>query len=121
MALGLGGQFFLLLWKELLLARRKPCSLIFQFVLPLAFAAFLIVLRLLVDNDNISETIWTEFQVNNFSTKGTANRTEILYTPDNTKATEILNDVKTNLGGLYTGKARHRYILTLLTLVVRYR
>ncbi|XP_048742099.2 phospholipid-transporting ATPase ABCA3-like [Ostrea edulis] len=102
MALGLGGQFLLLLWKELLLARRKPCSLVFQFVLPLAFAAFLVVLRLLVNNDNISETVWTEFQVNNFTTKGTANRTEILYFPNNSKATQILNDVQTNMGGSFT-------------------
>lgn len=55
MALGLGGQFLLLLGKEFLLARRKPCSLVFQFILPLAFAAFLVVLRILVENENKAE------------------------------------------------------------------
>lgn len=102
MALGLGGQFLLLLGKEFLLARRKPCSLVFQFILPLAFAAFLVVLRILVENENKAEKIYEPLLLD-----PPPNRTvyEILYSPNTTKATEIMNNVQTKLGGsLYTGK-----------------
>lgn len=96
MALGLGGQFLLLLGKEFLLARRKPCSLVFQFILPLAFAAFLVVLRILVENENKAEKIYEPLLLD-----PPPNRTvyEILYSPNTTKATEIMNNVQTKLGG----------------------
>lgn len=101
MALGLGGQFLLLLGKEFLLARRKPCSLVFQFILPLAFAAFLVVLRLLVNNANKAEQIYEPLLLD-----PPPNRTiyEILYSPNTAKATEIMNNVQTKLGSPYTGK-----------------
>ena len=104
MALGLGGQYLLLLKKEFLLAKRKPCSLVFQFILPLAFAIFLVLLRLLVSNENKAEKIYQPLILEPFTPFFTENRTEILYTPNAAKAQDIMNNVQAKLGSPYTGR-----------------
>lgn len=99
MVAGLFTQFLLLTWKNILLQRRKLCVTVFEIVLPLVFPILLIVIRNLSDfkpqlkNATIYEANPIGFEHYN---------NEVLYAPNTTLFTKIMNNTRQILKGNYS-------------------
>ncbi|KAK3103896.1 hypothetical protein FSP39_022745 [Pinctada imbricata] len=99
--LGGASQFGLLFWKELVLLKQKKCVTVFQISLPIAFAALLIVIRLVVNNSDRSDTTWNSF-VPKTDHNGQLLRTKVLYTPDGQALNDTMVMVANKLGSNYS-------------------
>ena len=97
--MGAAGQLLLLTWKNWKVSLRNVCATVFEIMLPLAFALLLLVIRFLVKRTDItSATEWASFQVNSIShyTADLDTKTEILYSPNGVKITEVMNKFTAN-------------------------
>lgn len=100
MVAGLFTQFLLLTWKNILLQRRKLCVTVFEIVLPLVFPIVLIVIRNLSDfkpqlkNATIYEANPIGFEYWSYN--------EVLYAPNTTLFTRIMNNTRQILKGNYS-------------------
>lgn len=109
MVAGLFTQFLLLTWKNILLQRRKLCVTVFEIVLPLVFPIVLIVIRNLSDfkpqlkNATIYETNPIGFEYWSYN--------EVLYAPNTTLITKVMNNTRQILKGNYSQNFSFFHIL----------
>ncbi|XP_041356253.1 phospholipid-transporting ATPase ABCA3-like [Gigantopelta aegis] len=86
--MGFFRQVGLLLWKNLLLQRRKVCVTICEIVVPVSFALLLVVFRMGFDRENHPDsTIYEEQSYNVYLN-------DILFSPNNDLIKGIIEDVK---------------------------
>ncbi|CAG2240532.1 ABCA3 [Mytilus edulis] len=97
--MALGSQFFLLLWKNWTLQKRKICITLFEVLLPLFFGLILVLIRFLVKTkDYPDNTIWQSFDI----TKNDSNyKNQILFAPNETLIENIMIDVKNSINEKY--------------------
>ena len=92
-----GRQVGLLLWKNFVLQKRKICVSIFEIILPVFFAALMLLLRALVSKDEVDKpTVYPRFDITDrlHTIFQNPNRSYIiLYTPNNTLVNDIMIDV----------------------------
>lgn len=101
-------KFFLLLWKNYLLQRRKILVTIFEILLPTIFSLILIWIRQKVDATPVhNATTWPAFKVD-LLPKGLCpdikqrcmlgTPWKLFYTPNNTIVNQVMLNVKSQLG-----------------------
>ncbi|OWF51665.1 ATP-binding cassette sub-family A member 3-like [Mizuhopecten yessoensis] len=98
--MGKAAQFLLLTWKNWTIQKRKKAVTIFEIILPVGFAALLVVIRSLVKTELIStDTIWPPFPL---MENATSKRTEILFAPNQTAIINLMMDISQNVGPNFT-------------------
>ncbi|XP_041350183.1 phospholipid-transporting ATPase ABCA3-like [Gigantopelta aegis] len=93
-----GRQVRLLLWKNFVLQKRKICVSVFEVALPVFFAVVMLLIRMVAKKEEFTQpTLYPSIDVTD-KTNTTLNyyRLNILFSPNNTLVTGIMNDV-TNL------------------------
>lgn len=93
----------LLMWKNWTIQKRKKAVTVFEIILPVGFAALLIVIRSLVNTEPIdTDTIWPPFSLD-FNVSSKAN-SDILFAPNQTILSNLMENVSQSLGPTVTGK-----------------
>ena len=89
-----GTQFTLLLWKNFVLQGRKKCVTVFEILVPLFFAALLLMIRAISESSYINtDTVYDSFNfINNSDIPATKSR--LLYTPSNTYTDALMSTVQ---------------------------
>ena len=89
-------QLGLLLWKNVLLQRRKICVTVFEIILPVLFAVLLLVMRFLIPKVPVPADLqlYTNRDVSRSNTYTLGNSPVTLYTPNSTLIREIMIDVE---------------------------
>lgn len=90
-------QFFLLLWKNFVLQKRRVCVTVFEILMPIGFAALFVIIRVVAKSEKIEEpTIWPSFGPSlNANDTLLSNGTKLLYTPKTQLVEEIIQAVDT--------------------------
>ena len=89
-----GTQFTLLLWKNFVLQGRKKCVTVFEILVPVFFAALLLMIRAL----SSSELIETNTEYPSFPLASEViptGKSKLFYTPSNTYTDALMTTVKT--------------------------
>ena len=91
-----GTQFTLLLWKNFVLQGRKKCVTIFEILVPLFFAALLLMIRAISDSTYIdSNTQFNSFAFKDLNGSSIpATKTRLLYTPTNSYTDALMATVQ---------------------------
>ena len=87
----LGTQFTLLLWKNFVLQGRKKCVTVFEILVPLFFAALLLLIRVLSKSEYIDHN--TQYGRFSLNTVVHGQGDKILYTPSNPYTDALMSTV----------------------------
>src|SRR6218665_357149 len=88
-------HFFLLLWKNYLLQRRKVIVTCLEIGLPTLFSVILILIRQRVESQKVDvPTTWETFKINN--TKNPGFYTQLYYSPNTTNLTSEIMEKAVN-------------------------
>lgn len=102
--MGNARQFLLLTWKNWTIQKRKKAVTVFEILLPVGFAALLVVIRSIVKVDDINtNTIWPSFPVAGNATDFTAKK-EILFSPNQSAIIDLMGNVSQLVGQNFTVK-----------------
>lgn len=89
-----GAQFTLLLWKNFVLQKRKKCVTVAEILVPVFFAALLLIIRLVSDSSYIDNN--TEYDSFSPSSDGIPfGKNKLLYMPSNSYTDALMTTVKT--------------------------
>ncbi|XP_050413869.2 phospholipid-transporting ATPase ABCA3 [Patella vulgata] len=84
-------QVLLLLWKNFVIQRRKVCVSVFEVILPLLFAVIVLVVRILVTSEHISEPkIYPNKTVQIY--KWYKSSKTLIYAPNNARVDSIMDE-----------------------------
>lgn len=88
-----GTQFTLLLWKNFVLQKRKKCVTVFEILVPVFFAALLLIIRLVSDSTYIdNNTEYSSFPLS--AGEIPAGKQKLLYTPSNLYTDALMSTVQ---------------------------
>ncbi|XP_060066248.1 phospholipid-transporting ATPase ABCA3-like [Ylistrum balloti] len=102
--MGKTSQFLLLTWKNWIIQKRKKLVTAFEILLPVGFAALLVVIRSLVKIEAIdTSTTWPSFPLEeNASRLVSAPKREIIFSPNQTVIVDLMNTVAQQVGPTFT-------------------
>ena len=103
-------QLRLLMWKNLLLYARRPCTLVFEIGFPIFYALMMLVIRMLITRDTTDTSTYYNITDLHLSSIYPSNM-EIGYVPDYANTQAVMSDVVTNFNA-YSGTSGmhgHRY------------
>nr|CAH59462.2 ATP-binding cassette transporter sub-family A [Pecten maximus] len=102
--MGKAGEFLLLTWKNWTIQKRKKAVTVFEILLPVGFAALLVVIRSIVKVEAINtSTIWPSFPlVENVTNMAPPGKTEILFAPNQTAIIDLMGNLSQLVGPKFT-------------------
>ena len=94
-------QLRLLMWKNLVLYVRRPCTLVFEIGFPIFYACIMLAIRALISRDRVDSSTYYNSSDLHLSSIYPTNM-EIGYVPDYTNTESVMSDVVTNFN-TYSG------------------
>lgn len=100
-----GRHYILLLWKNIILAKRTPIRTILEIILPVFFGFLLLAIRHIVKSENHpNSTIYQSYSFDQLPPfDATLPPTMIAFAPNTSFARDVMTTVANNIG-LYYGK-----------------
>ncbi|KAL8611831.1 hypothetical protein ACOMHN_041293 [Nucella lapillus] len=113
-------QLGLLMWKNLLLYIRRPCTLVFEIGFPIFYACILLVIRTLITRNTVDNDAYYQ-SVNLHMSNIYPTNMEIGYVPDYVNTQAVMSDVVTKFNGYSGTSATSRGFTTETDLETYYR